>query len=89
MAFVRDRYPDFSATLAVKKLVKRLRLTVSRKTLRKWMQNAALWLPGKQRRTFSQPRLCRKCTGKLIQIDGLGHRWFEDRGPVCFLLVYH
>jgi hypothetical protein len=26
--------------------------------------------------------------GELIQIDGCHHRWFEDRGPACALLVY-
>jgi hypothetical protein len=24
----------------------------------------------------------------LIQIDGCEHRWFEDRGPPCTLLVF-
>ncbi|MGQ7538460.1 ISNCY family transposase, partial [Streptococcus suis] len=24
----------------------------------------------------------------LIQIDGSDHRWFEDRGPPCTLLVF-
>ena len=35
-----------------------------------------------------QPRPRRACTGELIQIDGSEHRWFEDRGPACTLLVY-
>lgn len=35
-----------------------------------------------------QPRPRRACTGELIQIDGSEHRWFEDRGPACMLLVY-
>ena len=26
--------------------------------------------------------------GELVQIDGSEHAWFEDRGPVCTLLVY-
>ncbi|MFC3170340.1 ISNCY family transposase, partial [Paracoccus fontiphilus] len=53
-----------------------------------WMQDAGLWLSRKQRRTFHQPRLRRECLGELIQIDGSDHRWFEDRGPVCTLLVF-
>jgi len=56
-------------------------LKVSRETLRKWMQDAGIWLSCKQRRTFHQPRLRRECFGELIQIDGSDHRWFEDRGP--------
>jgi hypothetical protein len=56
-------------------------LKVSRETLRKWMQDAGIWLSRKQRRTFHQPRLRRECYGELIQIDGSDHHWFEDRGP--------
>jgi hypothetical protein len=32
--------------------------------------------------------LRRECYGELIQIDGSDHRWFEDRGPACTLLVF-
>jgi hypothetical protein len=28
------------------------------------------------------------CAGKLAQIDGCEHAWFEDRGPYCSLLFY-
>tara|TARA_R110000737_G_scaffold340199_1_gene362816 strand:- start:611 stop:772 length:162 start_codon:yes stop_codon:yes gene_type:complete len=31
--------------------------------------------------------LRRECLGEVIQIDGSDHRWFEDRGPACTLLV--
>src|SRR5205823_1253947 len=34
------------------------------------------------------PRPRRACRGELVQIDGSEHAWFEDRGPVCTLLVY-
>lgn len=63
-------------------------MTVSRETLRKWMQVAGIWLSRKQRRTFHQPRLRREAYGELVQIDGSNHRWFEDRGPACSLLVF-
>lgn len=52
------------------------------------MQADGLWLPRKQRRTFHQPRLRREALGELVQIDGSDHRWFEDRGPPCTLLVF-
>jgi len=39
-------------------------------------------------RTFHQPRLRREAYGELVQIDGSEHRWFEDRGPPCSLLVF-
>ena len=88
MSLVRDRYADFGPTLAAEKLAECHGLTVSRETLRKWMQDAGLWLSRKQRRTFHLPRLRRECLGELIQIDGSDHHWFEDRGPVCTLLVF-
>ncbi|NEI59872.1 ISNCY family transposase, partial (plasmid) [Rhizobium leguminosarum] len=74
--------------LAAEKLAERDGLRVSRETLRSWMVDAGLWLSRKQRRTFHQPRLRREAYGELVQIDGSEHRWFEDRGPACSLLVF-
>lgn len=88
VTLVRENYIDFGPTLAAEKLAEDHELKVSRETLRKWMQAAGIWLSRKQRRTFHQPRLRRECYGELIQIDGSDHRWFEDRGPACTLLVF-
>ncbi|MDL2410782.1 ISNCY family transposase [Rhizobium calliandrae] len=88
MAIVRERYADFGPTLAAEKLAERDGLRVSRETLRQWMVAAGLWLSAKQRRTFHQPRLRREAYGELVQIDGSEHRWFEDRGDPCTLLVF-
>ncbi|CAN7694669.1 ISNCY family transposase [Pararhizobium sp. LjRoot238] len=88
VAIVRERYADFGPTLAAEKLAERDGLTVSRETLRHWMSQAGLWLSRKQRRTFHQPRLRREAYGELVQIDGSEHRWFEDRGDPCSLLVF-
>jgi hypothetical protein len=52
------------------------------------MAAAGLWVPRKERgRRVHQPRHRRDCLGELIQIDGCEHRWFEDRGPPCTVLV--
>ncbi|NTZ63596.1 ISNCY family transposase [Agrobacterium tumefaciens] len=88
VALVRERYADFGPTLATEKLFERDGLHVSRETVRTWMVDAGLWLSRKQRRTFHQPRLRREAYGELVQIDGSEHRWFEDRGPACSLLVF-
>ncbi|MGH0366831.1 ISNCY family transposase, partial [Sinorhizobium meliloti] len=88
VTLVRERYADFGPTLAAEKLAERDGLRVSRETLRKWMSEAGLWLSRKQRRTFHQPRLRREAYGELVQIDGSEHRWFEDRGDPCSLLVF-
>ncbi|WP_439116608.1 ISNCY family transposase, partial [Paracoccus liaowanqingii] len=60
----------------------------SPETLRKWMIADGLWRSRAQQRRVHQPRLRREALGELIQIDGSEHRWFEDRGPVCTLLVF-
>ena len=88
VTLVRENYSDFGPTFAAEKLEEDHGLKVSRETLRKWMQDAGIWLSRKQRRTFHQPRLRRECFGELIQIDGSDHHWFEDRGPSCTLLVF-
>ncbi|TBF00380.1 ISNCY family transposase, partial [Rhizobium ruizarguesonis] len=88
VTLVGERYADFGPTLAAEKLSERDGLRVSRETLRGWMTGAGLWLSRKQRRTFHQPRLRREAYGELVQIDGSEHRWFEDRGDPCSLLVF-
>ncbi len=88
VALVKESYIDFGPTFAAEKLEEDHGLKVSRETLRTWMRDAGIWLSRKQRRTFHPPRLRRDCYGELIQIDGSDHRWFEDRGPACTLLVF-
>ncbi|VUS84084.1 hypothetical protein SB6424_05445 [Klebsiella pasteurii] len=89
LSLLNDHYSDFGPTLAAEKLRERHNITVSVETLRKWMTADGLWVPYSRRRPrVHQPRYRRDCLGELIQIDGCEHRWFEDRGPACTLLVY-
>jgi IS30 family transposase len=85
---VRSRYADFGPSLAAEVLLTKDGVKVSRETLRKWMVEDGLWLSRKQRRSFHQRRLRRESYGELIQIDGSDHRWFEERGAACSLLVF-
>jgi transposase len=85
---VKTRYADFGPTLATEVLLEKHELRVGRETLRRWMIAEGLWLSRTQRRTFHQPRLRRESYGELIQIDGSDHRWFEQRGEPCTLLVF-
>src|SRR5215208_8453258 len=88
VALVREPYADFGPTLAAEKLADRHALRVSRETLRSWMIRAGVWRPRAERTRFHPPRHRREHLGELIQIDGCEHRWFEDRGPPCTLLVF-
>ena len=89
MALVRERYADFGPTLACEKLRECHGVELAKETVRRWMRDAGLWIPRKQRPPrIHQPRNRRSCLGELIQIDGSDHRWFEERAPACTLLVF-
>ena len=89
MALVRERYTDFGPTLACEKLRECHGVLLAKETVRRWMREAGLWIPRKQRPPkLHQPRNRRACLGEQVQIDGSDHRWFEDRAPACTLLVY-
>lgn len=86
---VKDRYPDFSITLAHEKLAEHHGFLYSRETLRRAMITADLWKPKRQPLPVIHPiRERRWAEGELVQFDGSPHTWFEDRGPYCTLLVY-
>ncbi len=85
---VKTKYADFGPTLATEVLLAKHAVKVGRETLRTWMMAEGLWQSRKQRRSFHQPRLRRESYGELIQIDGSDHRWFEQRGEPCTLLVF-
>ena len=88
LTLIRESHADFGPTLAAEKLAERHGLVVSRETVRTWMIEGGLLLSRAQRRRFHRPRLRREAYGELIQIDGSDHRWFEDRGLPCTLLVF-
>jgi hypothetical protein len=88
LELVKAKYADFGPTLATEVLLAKHDIKIGRETLRTWMLEEGLWLSRKQRRSFHQPRLRRESYGELIQIDGSDHRWFEQRGEPCTLLVF-
>lgn len=83
----RQHYPDFGPTLAVEKLRERHGIHISRETLRTWLIAHDLWRASKRRAHPRPPRARRRCAGELVQIDGSPHRWFEERGARCTLLL--
>ncbi len=87
LALVKEHYHEFGPTLAAEMLEERHDIYVSCECLRGWMIEAELWKPRKLRKRFHQPRLRREYYGELIQIDGSEHRWFEQLGNKCTLLV--
>jgi len=89
LGLVRERYGDFGPTLAAEKLKELHDIVVSRETLRKWMISDGLWAAGRRKLArVHQGRPRRPRRGELVQVDGSPHRWFEERGGACTLIVY-
>jgi transposase len=89
VGILRERYADFGPTLAAEKLAERHQIVLAKETVRRIQVQAGLWIPRKLRAPkIQQPRARRGCVGELIQIDGCEHRWFEERAPMCTVLVY-
>ena len=89
MRLVRERHADFAPAFACGRLVEAHGLRLSVETLRRWMIADGLWEPKSRGAVrVRQGRLRRDCLGDLVRIDGSPHAWFEDRGPVCTLVVF-
>lgn len=85
---LKGKYQGFGPTLACEKLVEVEGLKISTESTRQIMISEGLWKARKERKvTVHQMRERRACFGELVQIDGSPHAWFEQRGPVCTLLV--
>ena len=86
----REEYRGFGPTLASEYLAKKHALTVSRETVRNWMQQAGLW-KGRKRRVedVHQWRARRSRLGEMVQWDTSEHDWLEGRGggPKLYLIA--
>jgi transposase len=86
---IYSHYHDFGPTLAHEKLTERHGLEMSRETVRQLMIAEGIWKPKRAKKlVVHQMRERRACLGELVQLDGSPHKWFEERGPQCTLLVY-
>lgn len=86
---IKEKYEGFGPTLAHEKLTEVHGIQLSRESVRRIMIEERIWKPKKVRKLVPHPmRERRACLGELVQIDGSEHAWFEDRGPMCTLLVY-
>jgi transposase len=82
-----DDYCGFGPTLASEYLASQHEIVVSRETVRKWMTEAGLWKPGKQKiERIHQWRPRRSRFGELVQWDTSDHDWLEERGEKLYLI---
>ncbi len=90
---IRENYHDSGPTFAHEQLFEchghLFDRSFSVETLRKWMIAEGLH-QGKRRNAIKthQSRPRQTGFGKLIQIDGSTHDWFEGRGDPCTLIIF-
>ncbi len=88
MELLRTDFKGFGPTFASEKLKNMYDISVSKETLRKEMLKDGIWI-AKRKRTVYRSRRPRKLNfGKMIQVDGSPHDWFEGRAPKATLLVF-
>lgn len=84
----RERYKGFGPFLYAEKLLSEHRISVDHETVRRLLIKEGLWQVERRRRAAHAAwRERRRHFGELVQMDGSHHRWFEDRGEKCCLMV--
>jgi transposase len=82
-------YVGFGPTFMCEVLKKRHRITISKETTRQLMIVYGVWKPrNKKSPVIHQQRERRARSGELTQIDSSPHKWFEERGEPCALIVF-
>jgi transposase len=83
----QETYSDYGPTLFAEMLQEYHTLLIDSETIRRWLKAAGLWHGVRAARKHRRKRERRDAIGSLVQFDGSIHKWFEDRGPACCLLV--
>ena len=83
-----ERYDGFGPVLFTEKLEAIHAIKVDHETVRRLLIKEGLWKPVRKRKKRHKAwRERRSHFGDLVQMDGSHHRWFEDRGKKCCLMV--
>lgn len=81
-------YKGFGPLLFTEKLLSEHEIRVDHETVRRLLIKEGLWQVERRRKeTHAAWRERRSHFGELVQMDGSHHRWFEDRGEKCCLMV--
>src|SRR3989338_5424527 len=81
-------WDGFGPRFATEKLEALHGIKLSAWTVRKLMIKSEIWRTARRGKRHRSWRPRRICVGMLTQLDGSPHKWFEDRGPECVLLIY-
>ena len=84
----RGRYEGFGPVLFAEKLEAFHGIKVDHETVRRLLIKEGLWQAAVKRKERHQAwRERRAHFGEMVQMDGSHHRWFEERGRKCCLMV--
>ena len=84
----RERYEGFGPVLFAEKLLSEHKIKVDHETVRLMLVREGLWkIERKRKKRHRVWRERRSHFGELVQMDGSHHRWFEERGEKCCLMV--
>lgn len=89
MEIIKEKYYDFKPTFATEKLLENHNITINKETLRILMTKEGLWKIKARKKPKNRHvwRERRSNYGEMQQFDGSYHKWFEDRGEECCLLL--
>lgn len=86
--YQEHRYEGFGPVLFAEKLASTHEIRADHETVRRLLIKEGLWKAVKKRKKRHKAwRKRRLHFGEMVQMDGSHHRWFEDRGPKCCLMV--
>lgn len=89
MSILEKKYRDFKPTFASEKLLENHNIKINKESLRQLMIAEGLWKPKSKKqpkkRHVWRPRMDNY--GEMQQFDGSYHKWLEDRGNECCLLL--
>lgn len=84
-----SNHSGFGPTFMWETLKKLHQVIISKETTRQLMIAHQTWKPkNKKSPVIHQQRKRRARAGELLQIDGSPHKWFEERGERCTLIVF-
>ncbi len=83
----RESYRDFGPTFYSEKLEEYHQIKINHETLRRWIRSSGHVGWHRQKRPHRKRRERRSAYGEMLQFDGSHHKWFENRGEKCCLLL--
>jgi len=89
LSLIKEKYADFKPSFTSEKLAENDGIQINHETLRLKMIEAGLWKckPRKKNKKHHAWRARKDNYGEMQQFDGSYHKWFEERGEECCLLL--